>query len=64
VPYINGRILPENLLAALEKLGRLYQDPKSRAAMIRSAFAVESQVSIDRAAREMIELYDQILRHT
>ena len=57
VPYSDGKILPENLLKALEELNEVYLDPKRRVHMIRSAFAVEAQVSIDRTAKEMIELY-------
>ena len=57
VPYSDGKILPENLLKALEELHQVYIDPSLRAGVIRSAFAVEPQVSIDRTAKEMIELY-------
>ncbi len=61
VPYSDGKILPEHLLGGLEQLSRIYKDPKARAGMIRAAFASESQLSIDRTAREMIKLFSQIL---
>lgn len=62
VPYADGKILPENLLKALEELNQVYLNPRERAGAIRAAFAAEAQVSIDRAAGEMIELYLQTMR--
>lgn len=62
VPYADGKILPENLLKALEELNQVYLNPQQRAGAIRAAFAAEAQVSIDRTAKEMIELYLQTMR--
>ena len=62
VPYSDGKILPENLLKALEELNLAYQNPAKRAGVMRAAFASESQVSIDRTAKEMIDLYLQTMR--
>jgi glycogen synthase len=62
VPYANGTIQPESLVKALEDINQVYKNPKARAAMIRAAFAAETQVSIDRTAKEMIELYIQTLK--
>lgn len=60
VPYVNGQPQPEGLMSAFEELDKAYKDPKRRAEMIRASFSAEGQVSIDRCAREMINLYNSL----
>jgi glucan phosphorylase len=57
VPYVDGQPRPEGLLNAFESLARAYANPEVRARMSRAAFAACGQISIDRTAKEMIELY-------
>ena len=61
VPYVDGQPRPEGLLGAFEALDKVYKDPSARARMVRAAFYEQGQVSIDRTAREMLELYDSLI---
>lgn len=60
VEYFNGSPTPESLLKALEEFHRVYNDPKERIKMMRSALAQSAQVDVRRTAKEMLELYKQI----
>ena len=61
VPYMNGEPQPQGLMDAFESLDKVYKNPKVRAGMIRASFDAHKQVSIERTAKEMIELLVQVI---
>ncbi len=61
VPYVNGQPQPEGLMNAFEQLDTVYKDPKTRARMVRASFKVQDQVSVERCAKEMINLYATLI---
>jgi len=57
VPYVGPYPTAEGLVNALAALSTVMKDPARRATMVRAAFAVEEQVSVDRTTQEMIKFY-------
>ena len=61
VRYVNGHPAMEDLLHAFQSLHQVLQNPAQHAAMVRSALAAQTQVSIDRTVQETLQFYQQIL---
>jgi starch phosphorylase len=61
VHYVHGHPTVEDLLRAFESLHQVLQNSTQHAAIVRSALAAESQVSIDRTVQETLQFYQQIL---
>ncbi len=61
VPYIHGHPRAEGLLRACKQLQQALRDPATHAAMIRSALAAESQVSVYRTVKETFQFYQKTL---
>jgi starch phosphorylase len=63
VPYVGPYPTAEGLLNALSGVSQIMKDPTRRAAMVRSAFASQKQVSVERTAEEMVAFYKKINPH-
>ena len=61
VPYVHGHPRAEGLLKAFKFLQQALRDPAQHAAMVRSALATESQVSVNRTVEETIAFYRRVL---
>ncbi len=61
VPYVHGHPKADGLLRAFKQLQQSLRDPSTHAAMIRSALAAESQVSVHRTVQEMHQFYQKVL---
>jgi hypothetical protein len=48
------------LMRAFEELDQVYQNPKMRAQMVRNSFKVTPLVSVDRTAKEMVDLANKV----
>jgi len=61
VSYFHGHPRVDGLLKTFKQLHQVLLDPAQHAAMVRSALAQESQVSVHRTVKEMLVFYNQIL---
>jgi glucan phosphorylase len=61
VPYVNGHPTSDGLLRAFKSLTQALKNPAQHAAMIRSALAAQSQISVRRTVDEMDALYQRVL---
>jgi len=61
VAYHHGHPTPEGLLRALKALHQTLENPAQHAAMKRSAFLAQEQVSIERTLRDTLAFYQRIL---
>ncbi len=62
VPYVHGQPTTEGLLRALKALSHTLATPSKHVAMVRSAFAELTQVSVERTVRETLPFYHRILK--
>jgi glycogen phosphorylase len=61
VSYFHGHPTAEGLLRAFEALRQALADPARHAAMVRSALAAESQISVARTVAETLTFYERLL---
>jgi len=61
VPYVNGHPTVEGLLKALKALAQTLAFPGKHLPMIRSAFAMNGQVSVLRTVDETLDFYQRVL---
>lgn len=64
VPYVDGHPTSEGLLKAFKALNQTLQNPIQHAAMKRSAFGAQAQVSIYRTVKDTRALYERTLSKT
>ena len=60
VPYLNGHPTAEGFLNALKQLRQTLLNPAQRAAMFRSAFQAEHQVSLQRTVEQTMAFYHDL----
>ncbi len=62
VAYVNREPDPQSFLKALEDFNAAYLNPAERAAMMRAAIAVTSDVSVRRTVQDTLKLYEGVLK--
>jgi len=60
IKYKGESPTPETFLNAVEEFSSSFYDVKKRASMIRSAISMTAMVSVDKAAGEMLELFNSL----